>query len=721
MVTELPDDYRDGVAHTTTSAIENSNPIEAGGIKIPRVLITFGSETGTAEAAAFNLAKLLKLAKPIVMPLNEVAGLNIVRERRITHLLAVTSTFGAGEAPSNATVFASTDISDGMLSETKVAVLALGSTLYPDFCKAGVFLDQQLSSAGGKSLMPLKKVDESTGSDGPIADWNALVSRLVLPLSLRTILENRVGGRSTPVRHELKWLSRPTLPPHEILRVQWPEDESCVCCENEELVEGGNVDARSTRKITFQLPKGATYVSGDHLAVQPLNAMDMVRRFGECFKDELATTWQRSGVDCADPVESQMQQLVEVDCIEDGERFPARLAFSTPATLGSALQSDIDFAIKSNFVKDFLSMIERELIPKQHDSEAGKDISNLHGFVDLNARLCSQLVSLIEVIVKDSGAKADHVDSFIQSFPTVVDLLETFGPILCASGVSKLRKGPLLTLANLLPMLQRLRPRHYSISSSNKTDPSKVSITVGVVHEKTTGGVMIHGVCSNYLARLDPKKDSVKVAIRVSNFRGPKSTKAPIVLVGAGTGLAPMMGFIQDRVYDVAAAGDSGKAGEAHLFFGCRSQNERIYAERVDDWVSSGVLQLHLALSREPGMPKKYVQQALSDYGPELCRLLLLDDTHYYICGDAKVGDKCYEVCIQVLRAYGNMSRVGAVCHINRMRVENRWQFDLWGVIQHFVEAKREIKKEKEVRSASWLRSFKWYRRSRVVKLECTY
>jgi sulfite reductase alpha subunit-like flavoprotein len=696
MVTEFPDEYRDSVAHTATAAVENSNPIEENGIKIPRVLIAFGSETGNAEAAALKLAKLLKVAKPIVMPLNEVAGLSIVRERRITHLLALTSTFGAGEAPMNAKAFASTDIADGVLSETKVAVLALGSTLYPDFCKAGVFLDQQLRRAGGKSLMPLKKVDDTIGSDGPIADWNALVSHLVLPANLKTILENRVVDKSTSGRLELKWLSRPIQPEHKIARTQWPADESFLCCENEELIEGGNVDARSTRKITFQLPEGATYVSGDHLVVQPLNSMDMVRRFGACFKDELSTICQGSGVDCADPVEYQMQHPFEVDFIEDGERSPARLAFSTPASLGNALQSNVDFAMKSNFVEDFLLMIERELSPDQ-DIKANKGISDLHGFVDLNARLCCRLVSLIEVIVTNSGNKGDHIDSFIQSFPTVVDLLETFGPILCASGVSKLKKGPLVPLVNLLPLLPRLRPRYYSISSSNKADPTMVSITVGVVHEETSKGVMIHGVCSNYLARLIPKKDRVRFSIISSNFRGPKTIKSPIILVGAGTGLAPMMGFIQDRVYDVAAAGDSEEAGEdAHLFFGCRSSKERIYAKKIDGWVSSGVVQLHTAFSREEGMPKKYVQEALGDYGPELCRLLLHDDTHYYICGDAKVGDSCYEVCIQVLRTYGNMSRVGAVAHINRMRVQHRWQFDLWGVISHFVEANRQIKKEKK-------------------------
>jgi hypothetical protein len=91
---------------------------------------------------------------------------------------------------------------------------------------------------------------------------------------------------------------------------------------------------------------------------------------------------------------------------------------------------------------------------------------------------------------------------------------------------------------------------------------------------------------------------------------------------------------------------------------------------------------------------------------PELCQLRLRDGTHYFICGDAKVGDNCYEECIQVLIIYGNMSRVGVVTHINRMCVKIRRQFDLWGVINYVVEAKGQIKKDKERRAANWLKSF---------------
>lgn len=88
---------------------------------IPSVLITFGSETGTAEAAAGRLARALRLCKPILSSLSKVAGLDIVKQRKITHILVLCSTFGKGQPPSNAIDFVGTEIPEGLLEETKVA------------------------------------------------------------------------------------------------------------------------------------------------------------------------------------------------------------------------------------------------------------------------------------------------------------------------------------------------------------------------------------------------------------------------------------------------------------------------------------------------------------------------------------------------------------------------------------------------------------------------
>lgn len=147
-------------------------------------------------------------------------------------------------------------------------------------------------------------------------------------------------------------------------------------------------------------------------------------------------------------------------------------------------------------------------------------------------------------LILEGGKGPEHqdaMDAFLSLYPTLVDLLEEFTPIVEASGPDKS-----IPLAHILAIVPRLHPRLYSISSSSTTSPSIVEVSVGVVHAITKDGVQIAGVCSNYLARLKPMQDRARVSIRTSSFRGPKDIiNNPMVMVGAGTGLAPMMGFLQ--------------------------------------------------------------------------------------------------------------------------------------------------------------------------------
>uniref|UniRef100_A0A7S2K3Q5 NADPH--hemoprotein reductase n=2 Tax=Leptocylindrus danicus TaxID=163516 RepID=A0A7S2K3Q5_9STRA len=162
--------------------------------------------------------------------------------------------------------------------------------------------------------------------------------------------------------------------------------------------------------------------------------------------------------------------------------------------------------------------------------------------------------------------------------------------------------------------------------------------------------------------------------------------ETPIIMVGAGTGLAPLMGFLEDRALSLASVGgdNTKKAAPCHLIFGCRSNRDRLYSEKISGWESNGVLQLHLALSRHVAVPKMYVQDKLKELGAELCELLMREDTQYFICGDAKMADSCYESCVKVLQKYGNLSRVAAVQRLIQMRIQHRYHYDLWGVTSQF-------------------------------------
>ena len=311
-------------------------------IEIPRVLIAFGSETGTAESAAGRLGRSLRMCKPIVCSLNDVAGMDIVTKKAITHVLVLCSTFGSGEAPSNATDFMKTDIPPKILTGTKVAVLGLGSSMYPDFARAGINVATKLKLAGASDLIPLTKADEAVDSPAVISEWLELTKNLILPESLEAQIEASLGFANDPVEYKLKWSE--AMEAKEIVpRFSWPTGES-ICHVNEELIIG-NDPTRSTRRIVFDVPPNSNYITGDHLSVQPLNSLDMVMRFAKVFEEELTNAAIAAGRDESDGTDKlvtwQLQQKFEVDCLDNGQVYPAQTCFSTPSTLADILQANV--------------------------------------------------------------------------------------------------------------------------------------------------------------------------------------------------------------------------------------------------------------------------------------------------------------------------------------------------------------------------------------------
>lgn len=127
--------------------------------------------------------------------------------------------------------------------------------------------------------------------------------------------------------------------------------------------------------------------------------------------------------------------------------------------------------------------------------------------------------------------------------------------------------------AQLLP---RMHPRYYSISSSPMHDARHVSVTAAVIDEVTPAGRRHHGVATKTLAHCAPAQ-SLPCTLRVSTFRLPEDSTAPVVMVGPGTGLAPFRGFLQERA---ALAAQGRLLGPALLFFGCRHPDQDYLYQR---------------------------------------------------------------------------------------------------------------------------------------------
>ena len=130
--------------------------------------------------------------------------------------------------------------------------------------------------------------------------------------------------------------------------------------------------------------------------------------------------------------------------------------------------------------------------------------------------------------------------------------------------------------------------------------PAAASITVGVLRAPARAGDGTYtGVCSGYLAQL-PENGTVFTFVREPTiaFRPPDNPHVPMIMVGAGTGMAPFRGFLQER----AALRDQGvPVAPSLLFFGCRNrETDLLYADELREYEQRGLVRVENAFSRAP-------------------------------------------------------------------------------------------------------------------------
>jgi sulfite reductase (NADPH) flavoprotein alpha-component len=227
-------------------------------------------------------------------------------------------------------------------------------------------------------------------------------------------------------------------------------------------------------------------------------------------------------------------------------------------------------------------------------------------------------------------------------------------------------------LDDLLGVLARLQPRLYSISSSQKAHPSEVHLTVGVVRFETLGRWR-QGVASNFLGVRSLPGDEVRVYLQPSpKFRLPDDPKAPIIMIGPGTGIAPFRAFLEER----AATGAKGKSW---LFFGNQHfEYDFLYKDELSHFLDCGALsKLDLAFSRDSA-EKVYVQNRMLEHGAELWSWLQ-EGAQIYVCGDAKrmAGD-VNRALQSIASVHGGLSAEAAQQFTVALAKEGRYHKDVY-------------------------------------------
>jgi len=576
-------------------------------------------------------------------------------------LVFIVATYWEGDPTSNADKLNSwLKEYNGDLPYLKYAVFGLGNSGYTFFNAFGKFVDGRMSELGATRVHELGLGNAAYDIEYDFQVWKENFTRAVLANYGK---EPRGTGH---LQYEMKILSNVadnTLfkgepSPQSSYGQQHPPFNAnnpflATLVSVEELYQAPTPD-RSCMKITLNV-KGCRFMwsAGDHLGVYAQNYFEDVNKLAKVLRFD-----PRHVIDLRNKDESEVS---------------FRYRFPCPCSLETAFlfYLDINRPPSAQMLNEIAAY-----------ASAGEERKRLYHLGSMEGR-------------------NDYLRFIVGGHKTLLETLNAFPSC----------QPPLNLLLELLP---RLRPRYYSISSSPKAAKDVITITVGLVRkeisethtvtksvdkEASTRIHLFRGVASTYLAGMIPsRRQSSKAASKsksnscltkltssggplipvfhqLGKIALPEDPLHSIIMIGAGTGLAPFVGFIQDR----QIIKRSGKPiGKTILYFGCRNSNEDfLYGDYLRSMLDAKVLsELNVAFSRSTNQ-KIYVQHLLMQNKERVWETLKESNSIVFVCGDADGVARDVEDAIgKIAMSCGGWTN-GTDFTVEMKRV-GRYQKDVW-------------------------------------------
>ncbi|KQP40076.1 cytochrome [Methylobacterium sp. Leaf104] len=354
--------------------------------------------------------------------------------------------------------------------------------------------------------------------------------------------------------------------------------------ENRELVDMSSPLGRSKRHIEIALPEGMNYRTGDYLTVLPRNPRPDVER-----------ALRRFGL-------AGDTQVV----IHKGAEASSALPDNHPVSIAEVLEDYVELGQPATRAQ----------------------VGQLAG-----ATRCPPDRTALEALAQPETYAAEVLARRV----SVLDLLERFPA--CD-----------FTLGAFLATLPPMRARQYSISSSPLRDPGQCSLTVSVLDAPALAGGRRHlGVASTYLAGLQ-EGARLSVAVRPSQaaFHPPQDPSVPIVMICAGSGIAPFHGFLQERALQKT---NGREVGPALLFLGVtHPEVDYLYRDELAAWEKEGVVSVRPTFSKAPEGEVTYVQHRVWQDRADVADLFRRGAT-VFVCGDGeRMAPAVRETCVRIYR-----------------------------------------------------------------------
>ena len=400
----------------------------------------------------------------------------------------------------------------------------------------------------------------------------------------------------------------------------------------------GEGSRKETRHIVFDLgDSGLEYKVGDALAVLPENPQEIV--------DNL--------------IANQGWNPLQMVDAGKGEK-----------TLRDALKRDVEIhRVNKRFVSSLIGKVKSsglkinvKLTARRRMTVGGEtilewDVESSDILKGLNSTASGDdPVAKIETLTSDSSAMEDYIWS-----RDYLDVLDEFTVH--------------YTSEEFLGLVDRLKPRLYSIASSLDVHPGLVELTVGIIryshHGRDRGGL-----CTLFMAdEIDESDLPVRVFMSpTKTFVLPEDPSVDIIMVGPGTGIAPFRAFMEQRIHDKAS-------GRNWLIFGDQSsKTEFYYQDTIEKWLDEGDLSHFTTAWSRDQEDKIYVQHRMAEHGKEIWQWLS-NGAYFYVCGDKQYMAKdVHRTLIEIASEHGSMSEEEATHFIEKvmMREQKRYLRDVY-------------------------------------------
>lgn len=236
-----------------------------------------------------------------------------------------------------------------------------------------------------------------------------------------------------------------------------------------------------------------------------------------------------------------------------------------------------------------------------------------------------------------------------------------------------------LALDHLVELSAAIAPRFYSIASSPLGDPHIADLIVGTMEAPAWSGLGQHrGFASSYMQMLRPG-DHVFGYVRRPNppFAPPDDPATPMILIGPGTGFAPLRGFIAERAAQQASGTDIARS---LLFFGCRHPDHDWYCRtEMEAWADKRVIDPFVAFSAVPDHPWRFVQNAMWDEQERIWSTIEAG-AHIYVCGDGKfMAPAVRDTLIRIAAQQSGGDHESGSDWLEKMIEEGRFHQDVFG------------------------------------------